>query len=411
MLGGGSVVEIMRLHASGLPIREIARRTGFARNTVRKYLRQPAVPRYGPRPRRPSKLDPFKPYLEQRMAEGVFNANRLLHELRARGYTGGKTILKDYLQPRRPPKAPRAVVRFEPAPGEQAQVDWGEFAYTDTQGRRRKVYGFVMVLSYSRAMYVEFVAQPDLSTLLRCHLHAFTTLGGVPKTILYDNMKTVVLGRQGAGVEYHPRMVDFALLAGYSPRSCRPYRAQTKGRVERAIGYLKQHWWPGARFVHLADLNRQVQAWVAEVAQRRVHGTTGRPPAALLAEERAHLTPLRPAVVFAPLLQEERRVSRDGYVHYGGSRYGVPWRYSGRYVAVHADGATVEIRDGNQVLARHPRALLPGLTLSVPGQYQGVPLKGPGRPQAPLAVQVAGPEVEVRSLRVYEALLAGGEAR
>ncbi len=137
MLGGGSVMEIMRLHASGLSIREIARRTGFSRNTVRKVLRQPAVPRYGPRPGRPSKLDPVKPYLEQRMAEGVFNANRLLRELRAQGYTGGKTILKDYLQPRRPAKTPPAVVRFEPAPGEQAQVDWGEFAYTEAQGRRR----------------------------------------------------------------------------------------------------------------------------------------------------------------------------------------------------------------------------------------------------------------------------------
>src|SRR5690606_8312507 len=150
MLGGGSVMEIMRLHAAGLSIREIARRTGFARNTVRKYLRNPVVPRYGPRPRRPSKLDPFKPYLQQRMAAGVFNANRLLQELRAQGYTGGVTILKDYLKPYRPPRQPKAVVRFEPAIGEQAQVDWGEFAYTDAQGRRRKIYGFVMVLSYSR---------------------------------------------------------------------------------------------------------------------------------------------------------------------------------------------------------------------------------------------------------------------
>lgn len=411
MLRGGSVMEIMRLHAAGLSIREISRRTGLARNTVRKYLRNPVVPRYGPRPRRPSKLDPFKPYLEQRMAEGVFNANRLLHELRAMGYTGGKTILKDYLRPRRPAKAPRAVVRFEPAPGEQAQVDWGEFAYTDPQGRRRKVYGFVMVLSYSRAMYVEFVEQQDLSTLLRCHLHAFAALGGVPKTILYDNMKTVVLHRQGSVVEYHPRLLDFALLAGFTPRSCRPYRAQTKGRVERVIGYLKQHFWPGARFTDRTDLNRQVQAWVAEVAHQRVHGTTGRRPAELLAEERPHLTPLRTTAAFAPLLQEERRVSRDGYVSYGSSRYGVPWRYSGRYVAVHASETEVEIRDGDRVIARHPRALLPGMTLPLPGQYQGAPLGGASRPCPPLAVQIAGPDVEVRSLRVYEALLAGAEAR
>lgn len=112
------------------------------------------------------------------MAQGVFNANRLLQELRAQGYTGGKTILKEFLRPHRPPRVPRTVVRFEPAAGAQAQVDWGEFPYTDPQGRRRKVYGFVMVLSYSRAMYVEFVEQQDLSTLLRCHLHAFAALGG-----------------------------------------------------------------------------------------------------------------------------------------------------------------------------------------------------------------------------------------
>ena len=407
MLGGGSVMEIMRLHASGLSIREIARRTGFARNTVRKYLRRPALPRYSPRPRRPSKLDPFKPYVEQRMAEGVFNANRLWHELRALGYRGGKTILKDYLQPRRPPKVPRVVVRFEPAPGEQAQVDWGEFAYTDPRGRRRRAYGFVLVLSYSRAMYVEFVERQDLSTLLRCHLHAFEALGGVPKTILYDNMKTVVLRRQGNTVEYQPRLMDFALLAGYTPRSCRPYRAQTKGRVERVIGYLKQAFWPGARFTDLADLNRQVQAWVAEVAHQRIHGTTGRRPAELLREEQPLLSPLRPATVLTPLLYEERRVSRDGRVSYGGSQYEVPWRYSGRYVSVVATETTMEIRDGDQVIARHARALLPGMIVRLPGQYDGAPLGGTSRPRRPLALQVAGPDVEVRSLRVYEALLAG----
>ena len=407
MLGGGSVMEIMRLRAAGLSIREIARRTGFARNTVRKYLRKPVVPRYGPRPRRPSKLDPFKPYLQERMAAGVFNANRLLHELRELGYTGGVTILKDYLKPYRPPRQPKAVVRVELGPGEQAQVDWGEFAYTDLRGRRRKVYGFVMVLSYSRAMYVEFVEQQDLSTLLRCHLHAFGALGGVPKTILYDNMKTVVLSRQGSKVEYHPRLLDFALLAGFMPRSCRPYRAQTKGRVERVIGYLKQSFWPGARFTDLVDLNRRVQAWVAEVAHQRTHGTTGRRPAEMLQEEQAHLAPLRPPAVFADLLVEERRVSRDGYVSYGGSRYGVPWRYAGRYVSVQADEVTVEIRDGDRVIARHPRALLPGLTVPLPGQYAGVPLGGTSRPRPAVALQVAGPDVEVRSLRVYEALLAG----
>src|SRR5690606_34209993 len=146
---------------------------------------------------------------------------------------------------------------------------------------------------------------------------------------------------------------------------------------------------------------------VAEVAHQRIHGTTGRRPAEMLQEEQAHLAPLRPSAVFADLLVEERRVSRDGYVSYGGSRYGVPWRYAGRYVSVHAGEATVEIRDGDQVMARHPRALLPGITVPLPGQYAGVPLGGTGRPRPAVALQVAGPDVEVRSLRVYEALLVG----
>ncbi|HCC33085.1 MAG TPA: IS21 family transposase, partial [Clostridiales bacterium] len=345
----------------------------------------------------------------EQMAAGVFNANRLYHELKAQGYAGGKTILKDYLRPNRPPRLPRVVVRFEPAPAEQAQVDWGEFSYMDTTGRRRRVHGFVMVLSYSRAMYVEFVEQQDLSTLLRCHLNAFAALGGVPRTILYDNMKTVVLRREGSRVEYHPRLLDFALLAGYHPRACRPYRAQTKGRVERAIGYLRQHFWPAARFTNLTDLNQAVSAWVAGVAHQRVHGTTGRKPAEMLAEERQHLPPLRPQGIFAPLLCEERPVGRDGFVAYGGSRYAVPWQYSGRYVAVHATQTTVEIREGEHCLARHPRALVPGMTLSITGQYDGAPLQGPGRPRQALALQVAGPQVERRSLGVYESLLAGGD--
>src|SRR5690606_10502435 len=408
MLKGGSVMEIMRLHADGLSIREISRRLGRSRNTVRKYLRQPTLPRYGPRPARPSKLDPFKPYLQQRMREGAFNSNRLLHEIRAMGYTGGRTILKDYLKPLRPPKRPPAVVRFEPPPGEQAQVDWGEFSFIDVHGRRRKVYGFVLVLSYSRAMYVEFTEHQDMSTLLRCHLNAFAALGGVPRSVLYDNMKTVVLSRTGDAVEYHPRLLDFALLAGFTPRSCRPYRAQTKGRVERMIGYIKQSFWPGVRFTNLADLNRQVQAWIAGAAHQRSHGTTGFKPAQRLMEEQSLLLPLRPVAAFASLLHEERRVSRDGYVSYGGSHYGVPWRYSGRYVTISASETMVEIRDGDTVIARHPRALLPGTRVNLPGQYKDIPLGGTSRRHPPLALQVAGPDVQVRSLQVYEALLSGG---
>lgn len=219
------MIEIVRLHEAGVGVKGIARRLGLSRNTVRKYLRNPQLPRYGPRPRAASKLEPFKPWLLQRMhADGVWNAERLLRELRAMGYAGGVTILKDFLRPLRPPRTASVVVRYEVPPGVEAQVDFGVFPYEDASGRRRSVLAFVMVLSFSRALYVEFVTQQDLSTLLRCHLRAFEAFGGVPQRVLYDNMRTVVLERSGERVVFHPRLLDFALLAGFTPRACRPYR-------------------------------------------------------------------------------------------------------------------------------------------------------------------------------------------
>jgi transposase len=188
MLGGSDVIEIVRLHeVEGLGVRAIAKRLGLSRNTVRKYVRERRVPSYGPRRPASSKLEPHMPWLTERtQKDGVWNSVRLHRELRERGYTGGRTILKEYLRPLRPPKTPSVVVRYEVPPGEEAQVDFGVFAYEDEGGRRRSVLAFVMIVSFSRALYVEFVQQQDLSTLLRCHLHAFEAFGGVPQRVLTD---------------------------------------------------------------------------------------------------------------------------------------------------------------------------------------------------------------------------------
>lgn len=402
------MIEVVRLReVEGLGVRAIARRLGLSRNTVRKYLRDPRVPSYGPRPKPPSKLAPFEAWLHRRTTvDGVWNSVRLLRELRERGYTGGRTILKEYLKPLRPPKAPAVVVRYEVRPGEEAQVDFGAFAYEDAAGRRRSLLAFVMVLSFSRSLYVEFVQRQDLSTLLRCHMRAFEAFGGVPKRVLYDNMKTVVLERDGERVVFHPRLLDFALLAGFTPKACRPYRAQSKGRVERAIKYLRDSFWPVA-FTDLVDLNRQVSAWLAGVANVREHATTHRRPVDLLVEERCHLLPLRAASVFAGLLVEERRVSRDVFVQFEGNRYAVPWRFAGRHVAVSATQAHVEIRDGRELVAVHPRGLLTGLTMPLPGQYDDAPLAGVSRPARSVGRQILGPEVQVRPLSAYEAIGGG----
>lgn len=405
-LRGGHILTLHELRAQGKSIHEIARLTGHSRNTVRKYLKLRDLPQPKPRPPRKSKLEPFKPHILGWLQEGIYNCEVLLEKLRAIGFTGGKTIVKDFVKALRPPRLPKAVMRFETAPGEQAQVDWGVCKYRDPEGHERHVNAFVMTLGYSRDQYVEFVNRADISTFLRCFVHALEYFGGVPRVILFDNMKTVKIGMDASGRPiWHPLFADFALAAGFQPRVCRPRRAQTKGKVENGIRFLKGNFWPGRRFTDLEDLNRQVRAWCEKVS-RRIHGTTGRRPCDMRTEER--LQPLPAPAVLASYLVETRPVSRDGFVSYDGCRYGVPWPLAGREVQVRPSGAYVEILYEGKRVALHPKALLPRTRVPFIGQYEGIPLTAIPRHQTPVAIQIATPEVEIRSLRVYDALAAAG---
>jgi transposase len=211
------------MHRQGLSISDIAELTGFDRKTVRKWLVQPGPPRYGPRVPGSSKLDPYKPYIDQRLRAGVWNAGILLRELRDRGYSGGYSILKDYLRPKRQAAREVAVRRFETPPGQQAQVDWGHLGTVEDEARRQPVWGFVFTLGHSRAMYADVATDQRLETFLRLHEAAFEALGGVPEEILYDRIKTVVLGTDDRGeVRWHPIFLDFARYWGFRPRLCRP---------------------------------------------------------------------------------------------------------------------------------------------------------------------------------------------
>ena len=236
MLRGGQVKEIYELKGQGYSAREIARTLGLARNTVLGYLKDPEAIVPKARSLRGSKLDPYADYINWRMSEGLENCVVLLRELRARGYEGSYTILSEYVRPRRRSRQPQATVRFETEPGEQAQVDWGSFSYVDEKGRKRRVWAFVMVLSWSRAIYVEFVRRADTASFIQCQVNAFDYLGGVPRRCLYDNAKVVTLGRDEEGrTEWNRRMLDFALRLGFESRLCQPYRAQTKGKVESGV--------------------------------------------------------------------------------------------------------------------------------------------------------------------------------
>ena len=400
--------RLYEMHGEGHSARAIARELGLARNTVLKYLRSPDAIR--PKPRRPrgSTLDPYAQHIDRRWAEGLENCVVLLRELRALGYEGAYSTLTEYLRPRRKGGQPEATMRFETAPGEQAQVDWGSLGYMGADGKKHRIWVFVMTMGWSRACYVELVRKADTAAFIQCHVNAFEYLGGVPRRCLYDNAKVVTLGKDEDGqIEWNLRMLDFARRVGFDIRLCQPYRAQTKGKVESGVKYVRRNMWPSMRFTDDADLNRQALEWCDAVANARVHGTTYRVPWEMLAEERPYLGQLPDRAGLAPYLREDRRVARDGFVSWEGSRYGVHWKWVGTVVQVGQRRGTVEIWAGNERIAVHPRAQQVGQRFILPGQWSGLP-KGDSRPQREaVAVQIPVGEVERRSLDVYE-LAAGG---
>jgi transposase len=408
------VQDIEALKRQGLSIRAISELTGYDRKTVRKYLLQPdGVPVYGPRERPPSKLDPFKPYLDERLKAGVWNACVLLRELRQRGYPGSYTILTDWLRPQRASARVVAVRRFETPPGKQAQADWGHLGSLESEGRERRLWGFALTLGYSRTMMAEAALDQKLGTLLRMHEEAFRQLGGVPEEILYDRMKTVWLETDERGeTVWHPVFLDFARYWGFTPRLCRPYRPQTKGKIESGVKYVRRHFLCGLQGREpsgLNDFNAQLRSWVWEVANRRVHGTTHEQVALRWDTEQFSLQPLdgRPPYPYAN--DELRQVARDAYVSWQGSRYSVPWPYAGKQVWVRQRDHKVEVRYGAERIADHQCAQRRHLVVTCAYHHEGIPLgvRGPDR-KTLVHLREAAPEVYMRPLEAYESAAAGG---
>ena len=300
-----------------------------------------------------------------------------------------------------------AVRRFETPAGHQAQVDWGELGHLEGPEGRQKRYALVVTLGHRRALFADVATDQTLPTLLKLHEAAFAALGGVPRELLYDRMKTVALGTDERGeIQWQPVFLDFARYWGFRPRLCRAYRPQTKGKVERGIRYLRGNFLCGRTATSLDDLREQLRAWTWEVANARVHGTTHRVVREAWEEERAHLQQIERRPPFPHTPETVRRVSRDAYVSYQRNLYPVPWSAAGREVTLREVGGKLEIRCGAELLASHSLCLGKHQVLTLPGQYDGLPAPAVGPPagKARIAVTVTGPEVEVRSLASYEAV-------
>ena len=402
--------EVRRLHrVEGVSQRAIARRLGIARDTVAAALERDGPPTYQ-RPPRGSKVDPFAARIAELLRRHPHLSAVRVHELIAtEGYAGGLSILRAHLRAVRP--RPSAFQRTEYVPGEVGQVDWLELPVRvpDPYGEPRRVYALLLTLGYSRLLTASFsfgMAQPDL---LRCLAEVLAFVGGVPKTLVFDNPKTIVLRHRGREVQWHPGFLAFADRYGFRPHACTPgpAGAHEKGLVERPVRYLKGNFCAGRTFVGLADVAAQFAVWRDTVANARLHSVLRERPIDRFERERVVLRPL-PAEPHAGVEVRFGRVTRQGLVRVETSDYSVPAVLAGQHVEVHLGADRVRLLSGGRLVADHARSL---------GRYRLV--EDPAHRARPWAVEArrqplalpplparAQVVVEVPDLRRYAALVA-----
>ena len=362
---------IKHLHKEGVPKTCIARDLGLNRRTVDRAINSDE--NHGNKRKsqpRGSILDPYKDYIKQRLGKYDLTATRIQREITQQGYPGSYTILRQYVQKLKKAKPRPAFVRFETEPGEQAQMDWSDFGLVEFDGQRRKLLCFAMVLGYSRTLYIEFSHSQNLVSLGQSHINAFRYFGGVTDTTLYDNMKTVVLSREGNRIQWNPQFMDFASHYGFMPKLCLPGRKETKGKIERPFSYIRSSFFRGTDFANLTDMNEKGLNWLDNVANTRVHGTTQEVPFDRLKGE--NLNPLRDE---AYVLEhwEMRKSHKDCYISFDGNRYSVPYQYSCRDLAVRLRDDELGIFYGDELVATHRLSYQKGQMVTDPRHFLGIP--------------------------------------
>lgn len=390
----------------------LARHTGYDRKTLRKYLARNILPKSKPRKPKPSKLNNYKDFILQRFTEyPEISAARIFRELRERGYSGGITIVRDYVSTIRPHEDISAIYRYETKPGVQAQVDWGDCGRILIDGTTHHLYCFAYVLGYSRLKYIEFTLKTDVQTLMECHKHAFEYCTGIPQEILYDNIKQVVLKRaiKPKDHAWNIQFEEFFTHYGFIPRLCRPYRPQTKGKIEKVVGFVKRDMLYGGAFQSFTHLNEQARTWMDRV-NATPHGTTNEIPFDRFKKE--NLKPIAGIPPFITSIMEPRKITRDAYLSYLGNRYSVPYIYAGRDAHVRVEDGILHITVGTTEIATHP--VLPGSRRTSQSKDHfsgllGIVMKQNTRRlhRSARILQFSEPVVEHRSLSFYDTFSGG----
>lgn len=365
--------QILRYyHVEKWRVGTIARQLRVHPETVARVLAQAGLPRLGA-PQRGSKIDPYLPFIRETLAKfPTLTASRLLGMVRERGYRGGPSHFRHVVACHRPRRPAEAYLRLATLPGEQAQIDWGHFGHLVIGRARRPLMAFVAVLSFSRQIFLRFFLDARMENFLRGHLGAFTAWQGVPRVLLYDNLRSAVLERHGDAIRFNPALLNFAAHYRYEPRPVAVARGNEKGRVERAIRFVRDNFFAARQFADLDDLNAQADAWCnGEAAARRCPerdaGTVGE----AFAEERTHLLkpPDNPYPVFERVAVS---VGKTPYVRFDLNDYSVPHTQVRKTLTVVADLTRVRIIDGLDMLADYRRRYGKGERIEDPDHIQAL---------------------------------------
>ena len=405
MISREDFVKIKAMHMAGMYQKDIASQLGIHPKTVKRALVRDDAPTRV-RAKRNSKLDPFRAQVDEMLSRGIWNGQVILRALQKVGYTGGHTILRDYIQPKRATRtaAERKTVRFETPPGQQLQSDWGQVDVW-IAGQKQRVHFIVNTLGYSRRFHFWCTDSEDAEHTYEGLIRSFEYFGGVTAEVLVDNQKAAVLmprSNTGAPAVFQARFVDLALLYGFEPKACRPYRARTKGKDERMVGYIKHNFFVRYReFDSWAHLNQLAEQWLGEEADQRLHGTVKEVVIERFEREKVALKAL-PAQRYDTSYYEQRMAGWDGYVDVRGNRYSVPGELAGCPVRIRIslDGLlTIYAQDLQTPVAQHALASTSGPWIMATHHHSDMWSKALG------ASFEASFGVERRALAVYQEVL------
>lgn len=362
------LMDIRSLAKQGYSVRQIARMTGLHRKTVNKYLTRDSLPVYR-KINRSGKLDQFQDLIDGWLSSQDYQATKIHDLLTGQGYTGGYDTVRRYVKNIKEQRDRKAYIRFETMPGAQAQVDFGDFQIENADGTKTTVYCFIMILGYSRHMYIEFIDRCIMANFLRCHQRAFGFFGGIPAEILYDNMKNVVIKHIVGVVEWNKTFAEFAVHYGFKPLAAPPYSPWVKGKVERPYNFVRERFWRGYVFNSLLDANRDVARWNTVVAAERIHGTTHEKVSDRFGKERPYLGAL-PRAPFDLSEKAYRKVHKDCQLSLGGNRYVVPHELVGKTVLLKIKDEILRVFNDDVVAAIYRIPPTKGNTVANPRFYE-----------------------------------------